>query len=843
MKKRAVIMLILAACAFLFTSCLVTPPSVDENSGSYVIVRAADGTNFAMPVREAYYKKSDVMANVYTDEAEEQKNEIVLGPTSRSISEYAESLFEGKSEDCGYSDPGGFVICQRDGSVAVWWSEERFGEAAVEYFISEYVEKVGFELPEGHVYIDVYSISAVRREEEQQLKEQYYESIASGLGENTAQALRELYSLYDERLYLWMASLYDPGVGGYYYSNSALASQGYLPDLESTNQALRFISASGMLNNYKGDSKALQQLLSKRVQQSFIDFTHSCQSSRDGYYYHPQWGENVSVTRSGRDTSWGVSILSIFGQKPLYDTPTGVDGTQGAPSGVFALTEHISSGGVASVSFIVNTATVADRFSTAEKFEEYFNSLDWADPNPNSAVGSSYSAGGALDAQCAQIRAAGLSELCVDLLDEKQEQVQQSLRDGGYEENGLWDPNNSYDAVNGAMKISAVYNDLGGKLNYAERIMESAIEMITLTEPDFNGKTASAGVSVFNPWVVVCNLLTNMESFGASDDAAVFKAQIRERAAQMISITKEKLSVFKLDDGSFAMYEDGSNSGILYGSRVSVPYAMEGDVNGACIVSTGTLGRMCIALGIKNYIGLNMLPLYYESDLLAYIAVLESATPVVKDDIVIENTPIDFESSALGDEDDDIPGITVKKNNGVFTIVEDDMNGGERVLRHSTTESEIGGDSVVIKFLGNSEAPCYVLEWRMKVERAGEYQSLMQIRLSSCYQLLIKHKGEKLQLYNSTDLTGRNDYFANVELEFDRWYTYRIEYYPSEDNAVIRLYIDGKLSSETDNYYGKHGGSAPSKVYTQATFFTMRRSECVVYFDDIMLDRTDGEID
>ena len=40
-------------------------------------------------------------------------------------------------------------------------------------------------------------------------------------GEELVDALRDLYSIYDDRMIRWYAGLYDPKIGGYYYSNSA----------------------------------------------------------------------------------------------------------------------------------------------------------------------------------------------------------------------------------------------------------------------------------------------------------------------------------------------------------------------------------------------------------------------------------------------------------------------------------------------------------------------------------------------------------------------------------------------------------------------------------------------
>ena len=91
-----------------------------------------------------------------------------------------------------------------------------------------------------------------------------YAKIAKQYGDGVADALRAQYALYDERFYLWLADLYNPGEydeagnpkgGGFYYSNSARDTRGYLIDIESTSQALGFLTSSGMLRGYGNDYK------------------------------------------------------------------------------------------------------------------------------------------------------------------------------------------------------------------------------------------------------------------------------------------------------------------------------------------------------------------------------------------------------------------------------------------------------------------------------------------------------------------------------------------------------------------------------------------------------------
>ena len=93
-------------------------------------------------------------------------------------------------------------------------------------------------------------------------REAAYARIAEQYGAGVADALRAQYALYDERFYLWLADLYNPGEydedgnplgGGFYYSNSARDTEGYLIDIESTAQTLTFLVSSGMMRGYDND--------------------------------------------------------------------------------------------------------------------------------------------------------------------------------------------------------------------------------------------------------------------------------------------------------------------------------------------------------------------------------------------------------------------------------------------------------------------------------------------------------------------------------------------------------------------------------------------------------------
>ena len=79
------------------------------------------------------------------------------------------------------------------------------------------------------------------------MREDFYNSYADKLGEETINAFRDFCSLYDEGLYIWLAGLWQPEIGGFYYSEGGRDIETMLPDLESTRQVIVFIKNSGLL--------------------------------------------------------------------------------------------------------------------------------------------------------------------------------------------------------------------------------------------------------------------------------------------------------------------------------------------------------------------------------------------------------------------------------------------------------------------------------------------------------------------------------------------------------------------------------------------------------------------
>ena len=199
--------------------------------------------------------------------------------TAQAAKKACEAL-EAKFTPVDYGDkPLAYVIYSDGKNVALYWNAKEVKEQALEALVTLIKEKGTVE----YGYKSEYSESMLeyKRAKEAVEEEEMYATIAAELGEETVGALQRLFGIYDDRLIRWMAELYDPGVGGFYYSESARATQGYLPDLESTMQLIGFLQGNGMMD---ADGNKPTLAFPVEMQAQLVAFARSCQSSTDGYF-------------------------------------------------------------------------------------------------------------------------------------------------------------------------------------------------------------------------------------------------------------------------------------------------------------------------------------------------------------------------------------------------------------------------------------------------------------------------------------------------------------------------------------------------------------------------------
>ena len=401
----------------------------------------------------------------------------------------------------------------------------------------------------------IMKIDPIRRAEcradRRRIREAYGNEIEKIIGHKASEELKLFMMVYDERILEWFANLWDPEIGGFYYSNSARDTEGYLPDIESTVQALNGLQNAGVV----GPKKTFPE----QIQKKLLAFAKSLQDEEDGFFYHPQWGKNVGISRRGRDLSWSLDVINSLGGEPNYPTP-------------LKRAEKKES------------STLPVYLQSTEEFKKYLEGFNLEK--------DSYYVGNLLQSQALQIKAAG--EEYSDILFAWYEAHQRS-------DNGVWQEAVSYHGANGLMKICLTYSAFKRPLPYAKEAMEYAIKAA------MSDQFIHFCCQFYNPLVTIRMLLENLELSGATEARDAAYKKLLELAPDLIRRTKEKVLTCKREDGSFS-YNHNCCAYTSQGAPVALYGEPEGDVNGTCISSTGTIFSLCRALGIPNA------PIYGELD-------------------------------------------------------------------------------------------------------------------------------------------------------------------------------------------------------------------------------------
>lgn len=348
--------------------------------------------------------------------------------------------------------------------------------------------------------------------------------------------LRELRSLVNEALIRWIAGLYDPQTGGFYYSNSAKNTAGFYPDIESTSQAIGFLRDSL-------DVKRLPREMEKKL----IEFFQERQDPNTGYFYDTQFGSQVNQAKKDRNLGAAVGKLAWLGAQPRYETPVekALRIQNAAQPGASPLPPH---------------------FASKEAFLSYVHGLDWNRPYPT---------GNGLCAAYATIRKLGYQTALLDFLDATQNQT-----------TGLWGKGCSYEEISGSMKLSIFYTS-GSDRPYpqAEQMLESVISVMTQEAPP---RTI---VEIRNPFTLLNHAL-HCQKHGYSPSV---DRTLRERLPDMVRLAIRNLERFQQDDHGYSYYRDRS-SPTSQGARVSLGVP-EGDLNGTMAGCVATIDLIHTLVG------------------------------------------------------------------------------------------------------------------------------------------------------------------------------------------------------------------------------------------------------
>ena len=587
MKKSITLLLLSLVITALFASCTPSEeeqnvPPASENAvwgagiDTYLVVDGSDWDVFSLPNKlQSYVSTLSGSKITLRDKSNDSMKHIIsLGDTGTAISGRAyqalDDLFNASSAyDSGTSS---WLIYAESGSLAIAYTDTLAKIEAVNYIMTRITDST-YEPSRGLVYsgsFDTRERLDVLRDESRKEELVYVETK---LGKSAADALIKLYSLYDEELYVWLANLYCPDVGGFYYSNSARDNEGFLPDLESTGQALGLLGTAGIAQLYKNPvsddlTYKWAAMLPYEIRENILAFSKSLQDT-DGYFYHPQWGTGISSSRKGRDAGWGKRIILAMGSKPNYTIKYDVDPT----SSLYPVTGSLGGSTVVAVSKVVATASESDnaKYASEENFIAYLEELF--------ASGNSYSAGNEINATIGAIEGHKLRGTLCNWLIEKQNK-----------ENGLWEDEVSYQSVNGLMKLCGVFGGNYPSFPNPERALDSAMEI--MKRPIDDGLDAIT--TVYNPWVAMYNLLNRV----GEEKKTALRDELYKNSREIFAMMAQKLALFKKADGGFS-YNLEFSAAYSQGSLVAVSGSAESDVNATSIAISTVVKYMDSVFGLK----------------------------------------------------------------------------------------------------------------------------------------------------------------------------------------------------------------------------------------------------
>ncbi|MBO5316167.1 MAG: hypothetical protein J6B48_07055 [Clostridia bacterium] len=806
------------------------------------------------------YCNCEIYPKLLTDKAEAEEHEIVIGDVKRSIAKKAYNQLEAVLNEFGDSGAEGWVIYTNGKSIAIAYNGHFAFTEAIQYFNDNYINRSSLVLDAGILASDAFDTEEYVDEARATRRETELNALVPEIGEEAVAALKNLFNLYTDDLYKWMVDLYDADIGGFYACNSGRNTEGFLPDIQNTAQIINFLSNAGLTVGYKNIREAVPEEIGKQI----LEYAQSLQSAENGYFYHPQWGKDITTARLGRDLGWATSMIATFGGTPLYDTPNGVKGSLGAP-GQNAPTAHLTSklsvSQVTAVSKIVaaSTASLPSYLKSIDAWDTYLRELN--------IPYNSYHAGNNLDAQSDQIKFAG--QEYVDHLINYLDSIQNART-------GLWESddseNDDYFAVNGLMKLCAVYNYFGKIIPNAEAALGSC--MTVMLKPD--GDTYVC--SIYNPWITIYYVLLSAERTEGEAGVARLRNVVLSRAAELIEATTKKIADYRLDDGAFATYgRDAAPVNMLTGSITGCARDPESDVDATCISSSGLVRNIFRVLGCKE------VKLYDNVDYVVFKQRWLDLGTIVKKPYLNTVIPATFDEydpdSAYIDG-----GVNIYPEENVQNIIGDSESDGTNYKWFSSAvvedpapsaegdlslRTETFLDSGAEKDKANAMSctcfdiqgvvrneNCFVFESDLYFERTDGATCLAEIYFTSeavrgdhTLGLLVTKYTANGKTYLSIaeayeGMDGKRDSKIASGIPSGEWVRFRFELYKIETDEGLdikcKVYVNGKYQGTCDSGYVRDGEFVDRRV-AAVKYAHYRHSATVTYFDNTSLQAINKE--
>ena len=876
MKKIISLLLMMMLTVGLLAACTeqqgTPPPSDGKYTGPIYssdlaarIVTSATAPDYEIAaynsISSAILSASGKMPTHVTDASECTKPEIVIGKTNRDASNAAYKLLYS-----GSVDPESgicYKIYYNDGVLAIAAENERAMTLATEYAISLLFSTSTLSLKDGYttgyaMTLEDYEnmlMADVLEAELEKYENRWSTLIAEGATADVIDAFKRLFDFYGEDVIDWFANLWESSIcccgncdsdaiacygGGFYYANSARDYENFLPDLESTRQALVFVRGTGMISYYGDDlDKAIPEWMQDRI----MAFVNAC-GDPDGYYYHPQWGKSIGTSRRGRDLDWAIDLAKIFGFSLKY--PTALDQMAGATSSV--LTSPLTSSAAKAVSAVVATASANDCLDSAENMIAWLNTMNFK--------ANSHDNGHAVASLTSQIKAKGLDKVVYDYFVNLMEEVQEELRDEAEAaarknnpsitateiaearknaENGLWQKEINYVSLSGLYKIGGMINTFGYDLphEYAMAAVRSAVKAITLTDEP------TILVHVFNNWAGLNTQLSNMRSAnkralarGESEihDMEAAYNVVRAEAPSLIEATINKLALFRKPDGSYSYYQKNS-APTTQGVPVSMGFA-EGDVNASMIALSS------ISNFIFNTMNYTRVPMYHLGHFIDFLDTVEGLTPV-------EKIPFEKDVSFTFDDDTELPMlITPTLSAGELQVIADPTSQNRGNVLSFISYASVA-DTFTIRQPSNAPGMTsfaieadYCIQKTQSVDNIDDYQFTVKASDGNVYMYTFAYSSGDTVTIGDASSTGSGNKNVYATVKKGEWFNLRIECYQLEDSTVaFKIIVNGKTVGISRNYFGSEvAGSQPRFGLVGVLVRALMRTDATLLIDNLKIE-------
>ncbi len=836
------ILIILLTCGIV--SCKADLPEGDEDmqipvnpdAGTMVLAEDID-ESYVNSIKSAYLKSYGKEITVLKSSTGGSGG-ILVGKINCELSQKAYrhlELIEKNEGEVAY------LIYSDGQSIAIAFDDPKLGVhsaliAAIECFVDKFIVETSVMLKHGVLYYEVFDAiewQAARDEamvgllweiKNEQLLDKLVDSPM--LSNQIINSLKDLKAIYGDskKTVAWLANLYDPETGGFYFSNSARNNIGYLPDLESTAQALGIVES--ILIGYEG---TLIDFFGEDITSKFVSFANDMQASDNGYFYHPQWSRELTDEKSlrrERDLLNALEILDSFGALPKYDTPNGRLGEMDVVP-VSALTYPLNRTMTLSVSKMVSSIESNDIFvpgylRSKADFEAYLSGLDILG-NTSKVCDTLISQMEQIVAIDKQLRENGadysLSEICAQWLNENQNKA-----------NALWQKKGveiTSESVQNTQKIVKIYNRLNLNISRPSLLIKTIVDYTKTIDGNFEDISEMSDI-----WILLSSVATNLNNNTYEGSSVIHSLYVN--TPYLLDFTLNNLAQFAKSDGSFSSSRTASPSE-SYGMPIALGNCDEGDVN-ATIAATKNLW-----LSIFNVLGMGSVPLFTTSERMVFHETLLDMGVIIKNEIVFAD-PIDFEGDDVGSESSDINSTFVS---GGLAVVDSSKNGN--VLKVSSPLTTAGDDKISISVQSSTKnALCSVLEFDMCVLESTSIGNFAHIMLEpSVYMISLVREGNKINLTENSSTKSTNSFNHRIDASANigEWFNLRIEYYQGSAESVrIKVFFNGKCIAVTNNFYyyaSKLTDAAiiPESRYTQASLIMLSSYTTDLLLDNVVADQ------